>query len=487
MDAFYLKIIVDIPCEFFIDSEFKGIVRKDSLTKIPLNKGEYQLLLRSTVNHNYSIEEFIFIEYDRLLKYSFRERFASRQYLVQDSDIRMTFTEEGYRFRDIALGLDLPGEFSVEPYMYYSDNVSIEEMTRFHEGLAAVQNKSHGNQYFIDTKGSAIAEGYSELSEFHEGIAGVSDGGKWGFVDKTGRLIIDLQFEMVGQFNDGLAVVQHNDKMGYINKNGEIVVPCNYRLCWDFQNGYALVELNDRIGLINRWGMFVIPAEYDSIMPSANPNVYIIHIGNKEGAFLVPGGVIFPCQYDYIDINKSNSKVACAGMNNEHFFFNDGRTTTLESDRYTKRYSFFSNSVLQRSEEGTEKPYFNRMCLCNLRGEPITKYYDFNKGYVVNKGWNWSNGGVFGFVNDDGEESIPCIFQNARNFTEGLAAVNKGGSFLREDGDAYFTGGKWGYINRSGDEVIPFQYDDAGSFYGGAALVRIGKYFFYIDKYGNEL
>ena len=90
-------------------------------------------------------------------------------------------------------------------------------------------------------------------------------------------------------------------------------------------------------------------------------------------------------------------------------------------------------------------------------------------------------------------EKVACDFvdwlveHEYLDFEEGLAAVNKGGSFLRDSGDVWFSGGEWGYINRSGEGVLPFQYDEAGSFYGGAAFVRIAKNFFYIDKYGNEL
>ena len=489
MSNYDLKILVDIPCEVFIDSEFKGVVRKDALTKFSLNKGEYQLLLRSTVNQNYSIEEFIFIEYDRILKYSFRERFASRQELVQDSDIRMIDTDCGHRFRDIALGIDLPGEFSTRYGMDDSDEQWTEELNRFHEGFAAVQSLFGRELFFIDPKGNVIAKGYRAISEFHEGLAGVSDGSKYGFVDKTGQIIIGLQFEKAGMFNEGLASVSQNGKWGYINQKGDIVIPCNYDSCGAFKNGYAIVTINSKVGLINTSGRFVIPAEYDKVQQSANPNAYIIVKDKKCGAASVSGSILFPCEYDYIRIFKSNSRVACAGKGKEHFLLNDDRTTTLESDYDTKYYSFFSNRVLQREEKGYDW-YSSKMCLCNLQGKPITRHYDYDDDHVVNKGWSWDTwyrgGGLFGFVNDNGEEYITCKYQYAHNFSEDLAAVNKGGSFPPGNGP-HFTGGKWGYINRKGEEVVPFQYDNACSFYGGAALVRIGKRSFYIDRYGNEL
>lgn len=55
-------------------------------------------------------------------------------------------------------------------------------------------------------------------------------------------------------------------------------------------------------------------------------------------------------------------------------------------------------------------------------------------------------------------EIISPIYDDARGFSEGLAAVKRGD--------------KWGYINESGEVVIDFQYDRAHSFSEGKALVE---------------
>lgn len=54
-------------------------------------------------------------------------------------------------------------------------------------------------------------------------------------------------------------------------------------------------------------------------------------------------------------------------------------------------------------------------------------------------------------------EVIAPQYQDARQFSEGLAAVKKDG--------------KWGYIDTEGNTVIPFRFDDAGSFNDGYAVV----------------
>ncbi len=76
---------------------------------------------------------------------------------------------------------------------------------------------------------------------------------------------------------------------------------------------------------------------------------------------------------------------------------------------------------------------------------------------------------------------IPPQYQNALPFSEGLAAIKKGG--------------KWGFIDYFGNEVIPSreigtgsQYDNVlQSFKGGKAKVQVGKEQFFIDKKGRRI
>ena len=50
---------------------------------------------------------------------------------------------------------------------------------------------------------------YDYVYVFSEGLAPVSKGGKWGFVDKEGRLVIPLEYDDVGYFDEGLVGVKN--------------------------------------------------------------------------------------------------------------------------------------------------------------------------------------------------------------------------------------------------------------------------------------
>ena len=75
---------------------------------------------------------------------------------------------------------------------------------------------------------------------------------------------------------------------------------------------------------------------------------------------------------------------------------------------------------------------------------------------------------------------IPCEYSDAKNFSEGLAAVKK--VFM----DEYATS-RWGFIDKTGENVIPFKFQEANSFSEGLAAVRINRKWGFIDNKGNEI
>jgi hypothetical protein len=76
-----------------------------------------------------------------------------------------------------------------------------------------------------------------------------------------------------------------------------------------------------------------------------------------------------------------------------------------------------------------------------------------------------------GFINKDGKVIIAIEYEDAGNFSEGVAPVKKDG--------------KWGYISKSGEIQIPFKFMDAKDFSDGLAVVSDGKWYGYIDVKGN--
>ncbi|ECS1419287.1 WG repeat-containing protein, partial [Campylobacter coli] len=48
--------------------------------------------------------------------------------------------------------------------------------------------------------------------------------GKWGFIDKSGKIVIEPKFDSIWSFREGLVKVGLNGKYGLIDKSGKIVI-----------------------------------------------------------------------------------------------------------------------------------------------------------------------------------------------------------------------------------------------------------------------
>lgn len=77
----------------------------------------------------------------------------------------------------------------------------------------------------------------------------------------------------------------------------------------------------------------------------------------------------------------------------------------------------------------------------------------------------------YGFADSDGNIIISCVYDSARPFREGMAAVK------------YHE--KWGFVNESGEQVIPFIYDCVWPFRKGVALVEKDGRWVQINKSGH--
>jgi hypothetical protein len=86
---------------------------------------------------------------------------------------------------------------------------------------------------------------------FFEGLARVMVDQKVGYIDSTGKMVIQPQFNYGGNFVNGLARVTVNGKMGFINKKGVLVVPAIYDSAFNFYQGRAAVEVDGKWGFIS--------------------------------------------------------------------------------------------------------------------------------------------------------------------------------------------------------------------------------------------
>ena len=81
--------------------------------------------------------------------------------------------------------------------------------------------------------------------------------------------------------------------------------------------------------------------------------------------------------------------------------------------------------------------------------------------------------GMWGFIDKEGKQVIPCIYDDVGSYSEGLAPIE--------------INGNWGYVDKSGKQAIPCIYEHVGSFSEGLAYVEISGKYGFIDTKGNQV
>ena len=88
--------------------------------------------------------------------------------------------------------------------------------------------EENGKYGYMDKDGNVVINPqFDRADDFSEGLARVRIGdektGKWGYIDKEGKFVINPQFDCAEDFSEGLAKVKVGGKYGWIDKTGKIV------------------------------------------------------------------------------------------------------------------------------------------------------------------------------------------------------------------------------------------------------------------------
>jgi hypothetical protein len=241
----------------------------------------------------------------------------------------------------------------------------------FSEGLAYVE--AQGFKGFIDREGKPVIKIDDDLTarDFHEGLAAI--GGRnpyspqyWGYIDRTGKLVVERKYQFADDFSEGMAGVAVERKYGFINRAGELVITPRFEVrngrmysyllasAGRFSEGLACVKVyeSDMYGYIDKKGEFVIPPRFSNAQEFS------------EGlAWVVEGGIsgVAP-KVGWID--KSGQRVVTKV---------DGR----EFSTYPDAHYYTSPSLDWRYSEGLV-PFF-----AIVENKPLWGYMDRNGKVVI--------------------------------------------------------------------------------------------------------
>jgi len=205
-------------------------------------------------------------------------------------------------FRDKKVGLlNEEGKWDVMP----SEN--IQKLFPGNDGLyGALIDGKYG---FVDRSGKLrVANRYDQIGKYSEGLAAFKLNNKWGYLDTYDRIAIQPQYEEVGEFNQGIAIVKKDGKSNLIDKNGKELLNNYYERISLTEENYYLTEENDKFGLVNAYGNEISIPKFDELRREGNDQI-LIRRGEKYGVMRESGEYSLPIYYKNIVFDKSNERV----------------------------------------------------------------------------------------------------------------------------------------------------------------------------------
>lgn len=332
------------------------------------------------------------------------------------------------------------------------------EISAFNDGLARVS--TYDSVAYINTKGEfVIPKGkFYNGYDFADGVAEVYNSDYQSFyIDKDGNELFapDPNFSYYG-FSDGLCLVYNydNGQYGYVDKSGEVVIPTTLDDANGFYKGYAVYQELGKYGVISKEGDFVVHPIFDSIFQTEegyflgfdgvfthflDQNLKPMRKMNGDASYSTFASVYVKAEYDgYVFEDLAGKRL---GMFDDYYHLGDSvfevgqGKIVIASDikavadenspkniNVNYNYSFIDNKgevVLDLSKYDTAKPFSEGLAVVERKGK-------------------------FGYINTAGEVVIPIKYDYAGDFLNGQADVETPSDYLVIDKEGQVISSAYG-------------------------------------------
>jgi hypothetical protein len=380
-------------------------------------------------------------------------------------------------------------EYGVEMIVPVYDEASF-----FSEGLGAVGK--NGKYGFINKSGEVVIDFlFNDVEAFHKGAAVVLKDSLYGLINALGDYLIPPMYDELSETSSDLYIASKAGNYGYIFKDGKTLTPFEFDIAGDFKNGSAIVSKDEKYGLINTTGTFLLKPVFnelnfinDSLLKASNEDELL-------GIIDVKGDTILPFQYDAIgEFSEHRALVTknekCGYVNEQGelvipivFSYSSALLTT----------ALFENGYALLKQK-------NKSIIIDSTGKVLKfrGYEDYKRPFLglipVQKNKKW------GFVNEKGQQRIPCKYESVESFVDTLAIIKQGGAvgLIDTSGVVFIqplyqdlivmkkairikNNNQWGLLSRSGTLYVSCQYQQIELLTPEIAQARNENGFTYIN------
>jgi hypothetical protein len=286
-----------------------------------------------------------------------------------------------------------------------------------------------------------------------------SKDGKFQFINKEGKIIINPQFEDAGIFRDGLALVRtagDSPKYGFIKEDGKYAINATYKYATSFHDGLAwVVKENSAPEAITKDGKTAFTLKQADEVQIFSEGLAAFSLidssGSKWGFVDENGTTVINPQFSSCGMF---SEGLCPVRNSEgKWGYVDKKGTLKISYQFQSAYKFENEKAVVESGDKFGVIDDNGKFIINPQFSRMTSDGDLFMVYQDDK-WGWCD--------KEGKFIINAQFENAFPFGESdLAAVK--------------SGKEYGYVNREGKFEINPQFKMALPFIDGLAAISNGN------------
>jgi len=110
--------------------------------------------------------------------------------------------------------------------------------------------------------GNGEARAASSSSETARVLFPVEQDSLWGYIDRTGSVVIEPQFDRAWRFSGARALIRQDGRFGFIDTTGAVVIEPKYADAWHFSDGVAPVQTDTLWGFIDPTGEVVVSPSF---------------------------------------------------------------------------------------------------------------------------------------------------------------------------------------------------------------------------------
>ena len=384
--------------------------------------------------------------------------------------------------------IDINGEEIISIEYSYAE-LTRDSLIKVNKGGRKYKNKDRkksNRKFYIFREGKEIMP-YAYWYKYHFSKKGrlskvsllndtILIGGKWGYLDINGKIVIPIKYDYLGEFSEDIVSANLDgkvDKYGFflggkwggLSLKNEIVIPFRYDDIFYFNEGFAKVKLKKKWGFIDKNGNEITPIMYDYVEDFKNQHAIVgfgldfewrdgsINSYGKLGLINHLGKEITELKYD--TINNSDKRFAIVKLENEWGFV-DKKDIKKSKIGYDDILGYFNGKSFVKKE--------NYWFFLNLISETKSKIkysyvLPFRDSLAKVSVGSISTGNLkWGLIDENGKEVCQLKYDFINDFNGAYAKVNIGGSVDYKDES--IEGGSWGIINKKGKELIPPTFDN---------------------------